>query len=522
MGTQSTSGSTQHLSRVLATTLAVVGVPVLAVSLLNASGTVTSLVLLLAIGTVLSIAASRAGTAFWASRASAGDTVFGDLMLWGWLRRRRQERQLSNALALLGRQGDRGSAGPQGVGVRRRARLFEQLASALEARDPDTHNHSRRVARHAAAIAKRMGLPGEEVARIRTAGAVHDVGKIETPREIIDKPGALSDEEFAVIKRHAAVGAEMVAGLEDPELTRIVRHHHERLDGAGYPDGLSGEEIPLGARIIAVADTFDALTSARPYRPAKRHREALDLLAAEAGTQLDPDAVRAFRSYYSGLRSVVFWVFALNGPRQLLTWLAAELRLDGVAVTAKVVAATAVATATLAAGSAVVHSMHGHSKAHRTAVTRQAPRGGGAPAPSAGAPPHVAAGNHGGHETGAGESPPLPVSAEPPGSEIGAEAHGESPSESESPASGAASPDPATDEDSTDEDDGATGTGTGAAATTPVKAPVKVVATPPALPAPVGTVVEAAESGSVDVNVPGVPEVAVNVPGLPSVTVGGK
>ncbi|HEX3735366.1 MAG TPA: HD-GYP domain-containing protein [Solirubrobacterales bacterium] len=516
MGTQSTSGSTQRLSRVLATTLAVVGIPVLVVSLLNASGTVTSLVLLLAIGTVLSIAASRAGAAFWASRTGAGDTVFGDLMLWGWLRRRRQERQLSSALALLGRQGDGEGAGAHEVSVRRRARLFEQLASALEARDPDTHNHSRRVARHAAAIAKRMGLSGEEVARIRTAGAVHDVGKIETPREIIDKPGALSDEEFAVIKRHAVVGAEMVAGLEDPELTRIVRHHHERLDGAGYPDGLSGEEIPLGARIIAVADTFDALTSARPYRPAKRHREALDLLAAEAGTQLDPDAVRAFRGYYSGLRSVVFWVFALNGPRQLLTWLAAELRLDGAAVTAKVVAATAVTTATLAAGSAVVHSTHGHPEGHRTAVTRQAPHGGGASAPSAGAPPQAATGNHGGHETDAGESRPPPVSAEAPSSEIGSEAHGESPSESESPASETASPDPTTDKEFTDEGESATGA-SGAATT-----PVKVVATSPELPAPVGAVVETVESGSVDVNVPGVPETQVNVPGLPSVTVGGK
>ncbi len=517
MGAQPTSGSIQHLPRVLATTLAVVGIPVLTVSFLSASGTVTSLVFLLAIGTSLSIVASQAGATFWATRSGGGDTVFGDLMLWGWLRRRRQERQLSSALGLLDKRGDSGSAGPRGVSLRRRARLFEQLASALEARDPDTHNHSRRVARHAAAIARRMGLSREQVARIRTAGAVHDVGKIETPREIIDKPGELSEEEFAVIKLHATVGARMVAGLDDPELTRIVRHHHERLDGAGYPDGLVGEEIPLGARIVAVADTFDALTSSRPYRPAKRHREALDLLSAVAGTQLDPEAVRAFRGYYSGLRSAVFWVFALNGPRELLAWLAAQLGLDDVAVTAKVVAATAVTAATVAAGSAAIHSVHGHPEARGTAVATPAFRTAGSPQPSAGAPQEVGAG-HGGHGSGGEGSQPAPAGAGSPSGELGTEAHGESPDDDESPAAGVAGPGPGADEGAAQE--GGNGAEAGGGATTPVKVPVEV--TPPPLPAPVSTVVESVESGSVDVNVPGVPEVQVNVPGVPSITVGGK
>ena len=199
-----------------------------------------------------------------------------------------------------------------------------------------------------------MGLPRAQVARIRTAATVHDVGKVETPDEIVNKPGALSEEEFAVVKRHPVDGARMVAGLKDEELTRIVRHHHERLDGMGYPDGLAGEEIPVGARVIAVADTFDAITSTRPYRAARRHREALELLAAEAGTQLDPDAVRAFRRYYSGLRPVALWALFLHGPRQLLTVLGEQVRFGGVAMAAQ---ATTVAVATVAAGSLAVGAL---------------------------------------------------------------------------------------------------------------------------------------------------------------------
>jgi putative nucleotidyltransferase with HDIG domain len=184
-------------------------------------------------------------------------------------------------------------------------RALSRLAAQLEARVPGAEGHSRRVSRYAAGVARQMGLSNEQVDRVRQAGAVHDVGKIETPVAIVNKPGPLSAAEFAVVKRHAAAGARMVARLGDEALAAIVRHHHERLDGSGYPDGLTGEEIPLGARIVAVADTFDAVTSTRPYRFAKQDREALELLASEAGAQLDPDVVSAFRGYYSGLRGAL-------------------------------------------------------------------------------------------------------------------------------------------------------------------------------------------------------------------------
>lgn len=330
--------------------------PLVVVSLLDATGIVTSFIPLALVGVALSTGASCLGAKVWA-RIHRGDIVFAELMLWGWLRRVLLERQLASAIRLLGLE--EAAVADAAVDDReieipaaRRVRLLRQLATALEARYPDTHGHSRRVARHATVIAKRMGLPAEEVARIRTAATVHDVGKVDLSPAIINKPARLSDAEYNAIKQHSTIGAEMVFALEDEKLTSMVRHHHERLDGGGYPDGLKGKEIPLGARIIAVADTFDAVTSTRPYRSARRHKQALALLEAEAGAQLDPAAVRAFRSYYTGYRPVALWALALNGPRQLLTAFTGGAKLGGVAT------ATAATIATVAAGNLAVHAFH--------------------------------------------------------------------------------------------------------------------------------------------------------------------
>jgi HD-GYP domain-containing protein (c-di-GMP phosphodiesterase class II) len=139
-----------------------------------------------------------------------------------------------------------------------------------------------------------MGLEAREVRRIECAARVHDVGKIIVSPEILEKPGELTPLEFTEIQRHAIFGARLVASFEDPEMTAIVRHHHERLDGSGYPDQLSGEEIPLGARIVAVVDSFDALTSARPYREVRSRSSVIEWLREEAGCTLDPDVVAAF------------------------------------------------------------------------------------------------------------------------------------------------------------------------------------------------------------------------------------
>ncbi len=170
------------------------------------------------------------------------------------------------------------------------------LVTGLETRVPGAAGHSRRVAAQSRVIATALGLSDREVGLITCAAHVHDVGKIIVSPEILEKPVSLTPCEFAEVQRHSVFGARLVDSLGDPELTAIVRHHHERLDGSGYPDRLRGEQIPLGARIVAVADTFDALTSCRPYREAHSPVEALRVIQAEAGVTFDRKVVAAFVS----------------------------------------------------------------------------------------------------------------------------------------------------------------------------------------------------------------------------------
>jgi HD-GYP domain-containing protein (c-di-GMP phosphodiesterase class II) len=208
----------------------------------------------------------------------------------------------------------RGADGVGDLARGRRAELLGQLAAELESSDPYTHGHSRRVARHAVIIAIRMGLAESHVATIRAAGTLHDVGKINTPRAVLHKPARLTEVELALIELHPVDGAEIVSTLGDPDLTAMVRHHHERLDGTGYPDGLAGEEIPLGARIIAVADTFDAIISNRPYRPARTQDAAMEVLEEEAGARLDPEGVSALQAYYADGPPRPLWTPRRSGP----------------------------------------------------------------------------------------------------------------------------------------------------------------------------------------------------------------
>ena len=294
---------------VIATCFVVV-LPAALVSLLVPPSSLLLLVLSLLMGITLSLVAASVGEAIWKRLQSSQDLVFADLMLWGWLRRSVAERRLAQAETLLGRD-------PNGANLD----ALIGLSELLEARDARTYGHSQRVTRHAERIATTMGLPAAEVAKVRTAAALHDVGKLHTPRSILNKPGRLTDSEFALIKRHPADGAVMAGGIGDPEITAMILHHHERLDGRGYPDGLAGEDIPLGARIIAVADTFDAITSNRTYRRASHHKRALDVLTSEAGKQLDGDAVAAFRGYYRGKRTVALSALIAAAPQRFLSWL---------------------------------------------------------------------------------------------------------------------------------------------------------------------------------------------------------
>jgi putative nucleotidyltransferase with HDIG domain len=171
------------------------------------------------------------------------------------------------------------------------------LANALEAKDPYTRGHSERVGALSRRLALAVGLAGPEVEAIAQAGLLHDIGKIGVPEAILGKRGALDPEEWALMRRHPLVGAQIVAPFEFLAAgAATIRHHHERWDGSGYPDGLAGDAIPLGARVVAVADVWDALTSARPYRGALAREAALEHLVAEGGRTLDACVVTAFVS----------------------------------------------------------------------------------------------------------------------------------------------------------------------------------------------------------------------------------
>ena len=176
------------------------------------------------------------------------------------------------------------------------------LAKTVEARDLYTDRHLFRVAEGAVRVAALMGLPYERIEVIRLGGLLHDLGKIGVPDRVLLKPGALTRPEFELVRSHPMTGAEIVRPLGafgSPE--RIVLHHHERFDGTGYPFGLRGEDIPLGARIVAVSDAFDAITTNRPYRPGRPAADALAILEDGRGSQWDPAVVDAFLGLYQDL-----------------------------------------------------------------------------------------------------------------------------------------------------------------------------------------------------------------------------
>ena len=175
-----------------------------------------------------------------------------------------------------------------------RYRAAASLAKAVDARDTYTGSHSERVSELAARVASRIGLDAEQVELTRLAGSLHDLGKLAIPEEILRKPGELTDSERLVLERHPMIGFRMLDSLGVDPVANVVLHHHERWDGAGYPDGLRGDAIPLGARIIFVADAYDAMTSDRVYRAKRSPEEAIAELERCSGTQFDPEIVIAF------------------------------------------------------------------------------------------------------------------------------------------------------------------------------------------------------------------------------------
>jgi putative two-component system response regulator len=205
------------------------------------------------------------------------------------------------------------------VQARRLEELFlasvQSLAEALEVKDPYTRGHSVRVSHYSVVIAQEMGIGGEMLRRIELGGHVHDIGKIGVREDVLNKPGKLTNEEYQHIMTHSMVGWKILAPLlgDMPEALNIVRSHHERFDGRGIPDGLAGTNIPIEARIAAAADSFDAMTSDRPYRPGLSMEEAIAELVRCSGTQFDPSVVTAVVAAVEGGR------FTLIGRGELAT-----------------------------------------------------------------------------------------------------------------------------------------------------------------------------------------------------------
>jgi putative nucleotidyltransferase with HDIG domain len=180
------------------------------------------------------------------------------------------------------------------------------LVATIEAKDPYTEGHSLRVAGTAVRICRRMGLGSEIEDLLRYAGALHDVGKVGTPDAVLRKPGKLTPEEYERMQEHPVVGWKILTPFSFlREEAIIVKHHHEWMNGKGYPDGLQGSDIPLAARILAVADAYDAMTTVRPYRAPREHEKAIEELRRCIGFQFDPDVVEAIASLLPSVLSHV-------------------------------------------------------------------------------------------------------------------------------------------------------------------------------------------------------------------------
>jgi putative nucleotidyltransferase with HDIG domain len=171
------------------------------------------------------------------------------------------------------------------------------LSNAVEARDAYTGRHAERVSAYGMELARVVGLPLEDMPRLQFGFLLHDIGKVAIPDAILYKPESLTEEERTLMEQHPLIGAEIVGRVEFlTGAVEVVRSHHEHWDGTGYPDRLAGEEIPLAARVFAVADVLDALTTDRPYRPASSFPIAREMITAESGTQFDPRVIEAFNA----------------------------------------------------------------------------------------------------------------------------------------------------------------------------------------------------------------------------------
>ena len=332
-----------YLPHAVAATLSVVVLPFVIALSVYVSLPGVSVLLAVVLGVALAVSIAVTGTAIWRRKPESADLCFGELMIWGWIQRRRAEEKLAHGAHLLGLDHSGQPAEEIRIPRRQQVEVLHDLTAALEAKDPYTHGHSRRVQRHVYLTAAVMGLSREDIDDLTRAAVLHDVGKIRVPDRVLRKPGELTIEERVLVQEHVLVGAWMVSGVGGAGVVSAVRHHHERWDGKGYPDGLCGKSIPLLARIIAVADAYDAMTSTRPYRPAAEREDAVKMLREGAGVQFDPYVVEAFVSTLPARAAVGAFVLLVAGPRRLARELAVWFKRTGAHRVAPGAGATAAA-----------------------------------------------------------------------------------------------------------------------------------------------------------------------------------
>ncbi|MEK7818078.1 MAG: HD domain-containing phosphohydrolase [Actinomycetota bacterium] len=173
------------------------------------------------------------------------------------------------------------------------------LAKTVDAKDTYTHDHAQRMAEMAMTIGRAIGMEGEELQDLHYGAILHDIGKIGVPDAVLQKPGRLTSREWTEMRKHPYVGSQILSAVSYlGGAVKVVHHHHERYDGTGYPDGLAGEKIPLGARVLAVVDAYSAIVDKRVYKEARTHGEAITELERNSGTQFDPEIVRVFLKLY--------------------------------------------------------------------------------------------------------------------------------------------------------------------------------------------------------------------------------